>query len=208
MVIHSVPKSIQLLFPKRKWREEGAEGSVFLTFDDGPVPGVTDYVLNELSKRGQKASFFMVGDNVQKHPTLAREVLEAGHRIGNHTFHHLNGFKNSTQVYYENFLKTETTLEDTLGIHTTLFRPPYGLIRPSQVNLIRKTHQIIMWDVLSGDYSKSIAPEKVLENSKKRTKGGSIVVFHDQQKTLEVLPKVLPMYLDSLLGQGFKTELL
>jgi peptidoglycan-N-acetylglucosamine deacetylase len=196
------------MFPKRKWSGGGIGNSVYLTFDDGPVPGVTDYVLEELAKRGQKASFFMVGDNVQKHSSLAQEVLAAGHRIGNHTYHHLNGFKTSSQVYFKNFLNTEAILENVLGIKTTHFRPPYGLIRHSQAELIRKTHQIIMWDVLSGDYSKSIDFVKVLENTKERTKTGSIVVFHDQQKTKEVLPKVLPFYLDFLLDQGLTTELL
>ncbi|GMQ25110.1 polysaccharide deacetylase family protein [Algoriphagus sp. oki45] len=208
MVFHGVPRLIQRLFPNRVWEGDPDTQSVFLTFDDGPVPGITDFVLNELDKRGQKATFFTVGDNVCKNPSLAREVIQAGHQVGNHTHNHLNGWKTDTESYLSNFEKAEKTVEDILGQKTRFFRPPYGLITSTQASAIRKTHQVIMWSVLSGDYRKGISPERVIEQSCKITQNGSVVVFHDQEKTAELLPKVLPHYLDFLLSEGFKTQLL
>ncbi|GAB2496521.1 polysaccharide deacetylase family protein [Algoriphagus taiwanensis] len=208
MVFHGVPSLIQRLFPNRVWENETESQSVFLTFDDGPVPGVTDFVLRELEKRGQKATFFMVGDNVRKNPSLAREVIQAGHQVGNHTHNHLNGWKTDTESYLSNFEKAEKTIEDVLAQKTEYFRPPYGLITSAQASSIRATHQVIMWSVLSGDYRKGILPERVIEQSCKRTRKGSVVVFHDQEKTAEILPKVLPVYLDFLLSEGYQTQLL
>lgn len=207
MIFHSVPKAVQKLFPNRKWCGDGSENQVYLTFDDGPVPGVTDYVLDQLSARGQKATFFMVGDNVGKHPELAKEVLRAGHGIGNHTFHHLKGFRTSQKEYFRDFQKAEDIFQEILGKKTGIFRPPYGSMTPLQSSPIRKSHEIIMWDVLSGDYHPKVNPEKILKETKKRTQAGSIVVFHDQQKTAAVLPKILPQYLDFLSENNFKTAL-
>ncbi|GMQ30333.1 polysaccharide deacetylase family protein [Algoriphagus confluentis] len=207
MVFHGVPRLIQRIFPNRVWEGNPDSQSVFLTFDDGPVPRITDFVLNELDKRGQKATFFVVGDNVNKNPSLAREVIQAGHQVGNHTHNHLNGWKTDTGSYLSNFEKAEKTLEDILSQKTRFFRPPYGLITSSQASAIRTTHQVIMWSVLSGDYRRGISPERVIEQSCKRTQNGSVVVFHDQEKTAELLPKVLPHYLDFLLSEGFKTQL-
>ena len=208
MVFHGVPSLIQRLFPNRVWEGDPDTQSVFLTFDDGPVPGITDFVLNELDKRRQKATFFMVGDNMRKNPNLAREVIQAGHQVGNHTFNHLNGWKTDTASYLSNFEKAEKTIEDILSQKTRFFRPPYGLITSSQASAIRTTHQVIMWSVLSGDYRKGILQERVIEQSCKRTRKGSVVVFHDQEKTAEILPKVLPVYLDFLLSEGYQTQLL
>ncbi|TDQ15025.1 peptidoglycan/xylan/chitin deacetylase (PgdA/CDA1 family) [Algoriphagus boseongensis] len=208
MVFHSVPKPIQLIFPKRKWEGDGKDDQVYLTFDDGPVPGVTDFVLEELSKRDQKATFFMVGDNVRKHSSLAKEVLSEGHGIGNHTYSHLNGYKTSYETYYKDFLVGENIFQDNLGIKTSLFRPPYGLLKHSQAEQVRETHQIIMWSVLSGDYSTALDSSQVLVETQKRTKAGSIVVFHDQEKTTQVLPEILPSFLDFLIDRGLKTALL
>lgn len=184
------------------------EDGLFLTFDDGPVPGVTDYVLNELEKRGQKATFFVVGDNVKKHPELGREILAAGHRIGNHTFSHLNGWKTPVEEYLENVRRCDEILQDQLGISTSLFRPPYGLLKKAQAKSILNSHEIIMWDVLSGDYDLDLSPEKIFEKTSSFSTPGSIVVFHDQEKTKEILPKFLPEYLDFVLERGWKTEVL
>ena len=208
MIFHSVPKAVQKLFPHRKWRGDGSENQVYLTFDDGPVPGITEYVLEQLLLRDQQATFFMVGDNVRKHPELARKVLSAGHGIGNHTFHHLKGFRTTQEVYFRDFQKAENTFQEVFGEKTRIFRPPYGSLTPMQSSPIRQSHEIIMWDVLSGDYHPKANPEKILKETKKRTQAGSIVVFHDQQKTAEVLPKILPQYLDFLSENNFKTALL
>ncbi len=208
MVWHAVPSLIQHLYPARVWSKEDSGNMVYLTFDDGPVPGVTDYVLEELAKRDQKATFFVVGDNVRKNPSLAREILDQGHQIGNHTFHHLNGWKTKRHSYLDNVDLCDRTIEDLLGIKTQLFRPPYGLIRSTQAVEVSRSHQIVMWTMLSGDYDLSLKPELILKNSMRHTREGRIAVFHDQLKTKHVLPKVLPQYLDYIGDMGWKTAVL
>jgi peptidoglycan/xylan/chitin deacetylase (PgdA/CDA1 family) len=190
------------------WVGDPSGDQVYLTFDDGPVPGVTDYVLNELAKRNQKATFFMVGDNVRKHSSLASEVVAQGHHIGNHTFNHLKGWTTSDSEYVENVGKCDWIFEEKLGLQTGLFRPPYGLIRNSQAQVILKSKKIIMWNVLSGDYDRTVPATDVLNKSIQNTRSGSILLFHDQLKTREVLRKVLPDFLDYLTERGFETSFL
>jgi peptidoglycan/xylan/chitin deacetylase (PgdA/CDA1 family) len=208
MVWHSVPRFVQGFFPERIWQGDASRRQVYLTFDDGPVPGVTDFVLEQLEKRGHRATFFMVGDNIRKHRRLALDVLSAGHQIGNHTFNHLNGWKTSDLEYFENARAFDRIVEDSLAIQTSLFRPPYGLLKSSQAKLLSDSKKIVMWNVLSGDYDRSLEPKRILDKTSANTRSGSIVVFHDQQKTQEVLPKVLPVFLDFLRLEGFETALL
>lgn len=208
MVFHTVPRAIQLLFPKRIWKGDASTNQIYLTFDDGPVPGVTDYVLNELAKRNQKATFFMVGDNIRKFPKLANEVLHAGNGFGNHTYNHCNGWKTPNSEYLKNVLAFDRIAGEILGFQTSLFRPPYGLVKNSQAEAILKSKKIVMWNVLAGDYDRSLEGSRIMEKSIQNTQPGSIVVFHDQQKTQEVLPKVLPGYLDFLIERGLETALL
>ena len=208
MVWHTVPTLVQRFFPKRIWTGNPENNRIYLTFDDGPVPGVTDFVLDELAKRSQVATFFVVGDNVRKHPELARRILESGHQIGNHTFNHLNGWKTNLGSYLENIERCQETLRDRLAFEATLFRPPYGLMTQSQAKLVEETHQITMWSVLSGDYDEQMESEKILEKTKIHSNPGKIVVFHDQQKTAGVLPDFLPSYLDYVLDQGWSTSAL
>ncbi|WP_339874344.1 polysaccharide deacetylase family protein [uncultured Algoriphagus sp.] len=208
MVWHTVPALVQQLFPTRLWRKDSEENTVYLTFDDGPVPGVTEYVLEQLGKRRQKATFFVVGDNVRKNPILAKEIISQNHKIGNHTFNHLNGWKTKKHLYLDNIELCDKILEDQLGVKTKLFRPPYGMINQSQALEVSKFHQIVMWDMLSGDYDQRLKSELILKKSIKHTRPGSIVVFHDQLKTKEVLKKILPQYLDFILENGWKTGLL
>lgn len=150
----------------------------------------------------------MVGDNVRKHPTLAREVKEAGHRIGNHTYNHLHGFRTAEDTYVENFWKAENQIQEVLEISTRQFRPPYGMLKNGQAKEILKTHQIVMWNILSGDYAQGISPQRILSKIQQTTKPGSILLFHDQQKTQTILPKFLPDFLDFLQDQGLQTSLL
>jgi len=206
MVWHTVPKVIQHLFPDRLWEDSKEQNSVFLTFDDGPVPGSTDYVLEELDKRGQKASFFMVGENIRKHQYLAKSVIEAGHKVGNHTFNHLNGWKHNTEFYLENVAMCKTELQE-IGVETDLFRPPYGMMKGSQARQLGKNYKLVMWSMLSGDYDLRLTTDLLLLKSKKYTKPGRIVVFHDQQKTRNILPKILPDYLDFIVDQGWETKI-
>ena len=208
MVFHSVPTLIQSFFPNRIWKKPDVGQRIYLTFDDGPVPGVTDYVLNELSKREMKATFFMVGANVEKNPSLAREVLSEGNGIGNHTFHHLDGWKTRLEDYLTDFEACDQMLTETLNVKPKLFRPPYGKMTGQQAKVIKETHELIMWNVLTGDYDRSLSSDHVLKNTFKHTNSGAIVVLHDQEKTKEMIRKVLPDLLDFLADQGFQTATL
>ncbi len=199
MTWHHVPSWIQRLYPKRKWRYDDGSRKVYLTFDDGPVPGATDYVLDALAEKSMKATFFMVGDNIRKNPGLARRVLEEGHSIGNHTFNHLNGWKTSKSEYLQNVQLSTRITEEVLGVTPKVFRPPYGLITSSQAKELTKVFDLVMWDVLSGDYQQRINPEQVKSKTRHWCSPGSIVLYHDQQKTRDILPKVLPDFLEFLI---------
>lgn len=205
MVWHTVPTLVQRFFPERIWNGSPEKNRIYLTFDDGPVPGVTEFVLDELAKRKQVATFFVVGDNVRKYPELARRIHESGHQIGNHTFNHLNGWKTDLKTYLNNVELCQETLRDQLAFEATLFRPPYGLMSQAQSKLVKNTHQITMWSVLSGDYDSQLRSEQILEKTILHSKPGKIVLFHDQEKTKKVLPDFLPNYLDFVLDQGWST---
>ncbi|MFC3880270.1 polysaccharide deacetylase family protein [Algoriphagus namhaensis] len=206
MVWHAVPWWVQNLFPERVWKNNETENSVHLTFDDGPVPGATDYVLKELEVRKMKATFFMVGDNVRKYPNLAKEVLANGHAIGNHTFHHLNGWKTAKDIYMEDITECDRIIQGILGITPRLFRPPYGLMSPNQARLVLKQKKVIMWDVLSGDYDSSLSSDLILKETMKLTKPGSVILFHDQEKTKKMLRDILPPFLDHVLEMNWRTK--
>jgi len=206
MSLVQLPYGLTLLYPNRLWKGPELERKVSLTFDDGPVPGVTDWVLGELAKRGLSATFFMVGDNVRKHSSLGQEVVAAGHQVGNHTYHHLSGWKTSRDAYLKDVAACDVILEDNLGIKTSLFRPPYGWMKPFQARAVAKDKKIVMWSLLSYDFKSSLAAEKIVEACISRTCSGTILVFHDQEKTREQLKKVLPHYLDYLIGEGFTTQ--
>jgi len=203
MILHHVPSLVQKAYPNYTWHKCRTNQQIYLTFDDGPVPGITDKVLDILEKYQYKATFFMVGDNVHKHAALAREVMAAGHLIGNHTYHHIRGNNSSTEEYFADFQKCQHMLGETLEFTATLFRPPYGRISSDQAKEIGKTHEVIMWDVLSGDYNMNISPAKILKKTKKHTQNGSIIVFHDQQKTSGRLPSLLSDFLEYTSGEGF-----
>lgn len=206
MSLVQLPASFSLLFPYRLWKGEELGHKVSLTFDDGPVPGVTDWVLEELAKRGLSATFFMVGDNVRKHASLAQEVIAAGHQVGNHTYRHLSGWKTSTNTYLKDVAACDAIMEEILRKKTTLFRPPYGLMNPFQAREVAKNKKIVMWSLLSYDFDLSLAPEQLIQSCTSRTSPGTIIVFHDQEKTKGQLQKILPNYLDFLIGEGFTTQ--
>ncbi|WP_332913682.1 polysaccharide deacetylase family protein [Algoriphagus boritolerans] len=139
---------------------------------------------------------------------MGKTVLDSGHRIGNHTHNHLNGWRTSNAKYLENIQEFDQELENSLGIHTDLFRPPYGLIKSTQAKAVLKSKRLVMWNMLSGDYDQRIEPSRILSKSIKNTRSGSIVLFHDQQKTKETIREILPEYLDFLKESGLKTSLL
>ena len=179
------------------WRMNTDEKAVYLTFDDGPIPEATPFVLDTLDKFGIKATFFMVGDNVHKHPATYRMVVERGHRIGNHTFNHIGGFRHSSKDYLENTDKANAFL------NTNLFRPPHGWMRMLQFRLLRKHYRVVMWDLVTRDYSKRLTAEDVVNNVKRYTRNGSIITFHDSLKSIDKLRTALPESLQWLKEQGY-----
>lgn len=186
------------LYPLMKWRFPVNEKAIYLTFDDGPIPTVTPWVLDMLNRFNAKATFFCVGNNVSNYPGIYSDILENGHATGNHTYHHLNGWKTATDTYIKN---TEKCAE---LINSSLFRPPYGRLKFSQYSLIAAQYSIIMWDVLSGDYNIKITGEKCLQNIIKNAKEGSIVVFHDSLKAENNLKYALPKVLEYYSEKGFE----
>jgi peptidoglycan/xylan/chitin deacetylase (PgdA/CDA1 family) len=202
------PSFLSKLFPTLLWRVPVEEKILYLTFDDGPIPGPTEFVIEELKKRKARATFFCIGDNVRKHPAVFQKVLAEGHTIGNHTFNHLKGWSTSLEKYLDNIALCESqftthTPGDLKAQHTRLFRPPYGRITNPQIRALRDRYQIVMWDVLTHDYSKSISPEKCLSGTMKAARSGSIVVFHDSLKAERNLTYVLPRFLDHYASRGF-----
>lgn len=193
---------LRWLYPKAIWRLSRKKKAVYLTFDDGPIPEATPFILDTLDRYGIKATFFMVGDNVRKHPEVYRMVVERGHRIGNHTFNHISGFRHSNEEYLANADKANVLL------HTNLFRPPHGWMRFLQFKLLRKHYRIIMWDVVTRDYSRHVSAEQVLEIVKRYTRNGSIITFHDSLKSIEKLHTALPQSIEWLKAQGYTFKVL
>lgn len=173
------------------------EKAVYLTFDDGPIPVITPWVVGLLGQYNIKATFFMVGDNVRKHPEEYRLVVDAGHKVGNHTFNHLKGLSADTRDYIGNVEKANEL------IHSNLFRPPHGLLRRSQYKELSKHYRFIMWDLVTRDYSKRLNGEEVLAIVKRLVRNGSIITFHDSLRSEENLKYALPRAIEWLLGQGY-----
>ena len=197
-MIFRTPFILPWLYPTLLWRGDAGAKEIFLTFDDGPVPGPTEFVLDTLKQARVKATFFSIGDNVKKHPQIFQRIAEEGHAIGNHTFNHMKGWNNSDDDYLTNIEQCDLAL----GFKTYLFRPPYGRIKRSQVQKLGR-YKIVMWDVLTSDYSKSMSPQKCLAGSIRATRPGSIVVFHDSLKAQRNMTYALPRYIDHFLNQGF-----
>lgn len=190
-----------MLYPETIWRIPRKYKTVYLTFDDGPVPEVTPWVLNILDHYNIKATFFCVGDNVARHKELYQEILNRGHLTGNHTQNHIQGMKFRTKNYLKN-VEAANTL-----INSPLFRPPHGHMRFRQKVALQKAgYHIIMWDVVSRDYSRKLTPDEVFENVKKYTRNGSIIVFHDSLKAQRNLKEVLPKAIEWLLAEGYQIK--
>jgi peptidoglycan/xylan/chitin deacetylase (PgdA/CDA1 family) len=199
------PYAVRKLYSSLIWRMPSTEKKVYLTFDDGPIPTVTPWVLEVLKKHNAQATFFCIGENVEKHPEVYEQILTEGHAVGNHTYNHLNGWKTRDEEYFRNIEKCATL------VNSKLFRPPYGKIKRSQIkNLtshISHLKSIIMWDVLSYDYDPTVSPEKCLRNVLRYTRPGSIIVFHDSLKARKNLEYVLPTVLEQLSLQGFEFDI-
>lgn len=203
MWIEQPPLFYRLLFPEALWRiQRRGRKVVYLTFDDGPIPEETPWVLDLLDKYGIKATFFMVGDNVRRHPELFEEIKRRGHSYGNHTMHHLQGIKESATTYLRDITEADALID------SSLFRPPHGIIYPTQAKLIRRHYNIVMYDLVTRDYSKRINGEQVLDNVKRYVRNGSIIVFHDSIKAHTNMRYALPRAIEWLKEQGYEFELL
>ena len=200
----TVPKLIQIAYPKRIWSLPKEKDQVFLTFDDGPIPDVTPWVLSELQRYEAKATFFCIGDNIRKHPEIFQQVIADGHAIGNHTQHHLNGWNTSFDQYIEEVAAFEETFKNNTKLSLSLFRPPYGKITSKQARqVLKEGYQIVMWSILSYDYDTNVSEEQCLQNVLKYLKPGAIVVFHDSLKAEKNLRQVLPKVLETIQEKGW-----
>lgn len=199
--ITKTPTWIQKAFPQLIWKYPTTEKKLFLTFDDGPIPIVTEWVLEELAKYEVKATFFCVGHNVEKHPRVYQKILQAGHQVGNHTYHHLNAWKTPVVDYVKNIALCQKK------VASPLFRPPYGKLTPAHFKPLREKFRFIMWDVLSSDFNANLPPADCWDNVVKKTEKGSIIVFHDSLKSFATLQYVLPKLLVYYLDQGYTFEI-
>ncbi len=197
------PRLIKYLFPNLSTNIPNNNKQIFLTFDDGPTPQVTEFVLDLLDKYNAKATFFCIGDKIEKHSEILIKIKQQGHKIGNHTFNHDDAWKTKNSEYLSSINKTEFLLKQN-GIISNLFRPPFGRITPSKIKLLKKNnYKIIMWTRVAGDFSKNISPELVAEKLVKKTKQGDIIVFHDSNKAEQNLRKMLPIVLKGLFENNF-----
>ena len=184
------------------WKITTTEKIIYLTFDDGPTPEITEWTLATLKSFNAKATFFCVGSNVVKYPEIFQQIISEGHAVGNHTHHHLNGWHTNNEDYLRNIKKCEKV------VTSNLFRPPYGRIKKSQYELIKEEYQVIMWDVLSGDFDSKTTPEKCLSNIIDNTTEGAIIVFHDSLKAASNLKYTLPKVLEYFVEQGYRFEVI
>jgi peptidoglycan-N-acetylglucosamine deacetylase len=202
MILERPLDFLRVFYPGATWKVKGKEKTIYLTFDDGPVPEITPLVLDILDKFNIKATFFCVGDNVVKFPEVYAEVLRRGHRVGNHTFNHLKGFEHSTEQYLNNVKKAADVIE------SNLFRPPYGRIKPKQLRLLCKEYKVILWDLITRDYNPMLTADFIMANIRKLSRNGSIVVFHDSIKSQKNLFAVLPIAIEYWMAEGYEFGLL
>jgi len=196
------PRFLRPLFGKLTWRVKTKSKLIYLTFDDGPVPEVTPQVLDILDEYGWKATFFCVGDNVRKYPEVYQEVLRRGHRVGNHSFNHIRGYRYPVEDYVDNVKKASVYIE------SRLFRPPHGRITFSQIKALKEDYDIVMWDVITFDYDRKKKPEQIMQTLRRYLRRGSVVVFHDSIKAKENVLTVLPQALAYWKEKGYSFGLL
>lgn len=197
MFIEQPPYIVRALYPGALWRMNPNEKTVYLTFDDGPIPGITPWVLDLLDKYNIKATFFLVGDNIRKHPDEFRQIIERGHRVGNHTYNHIRGFEYKAEDYLANTEKANQMIQ------SDLFRPPHGHMGMKQYYALRSKYKIVMWDLVTRDYSKHLNGPQVFSKVKKYVRNGSIITFHDSFKAEENMKYALPRSIEWLKEQGY-----
>ena len=197
MLIEQPARFLRLLYPHALWRMSTEERAVYLTFDDGPIPEATPFILDTLALFDAKATFFMVGDNVHKHPELYEDVIRRGHQVGNHTYHHLGSFKHWTLTYAVDVTKAQAL------IPSPYFRPPHGWLRHSVYWWVKHHYRVVMWDLVTRDYSKWLNGDDVYNNVRRYARNGSIITFHDSLKSIDKLKTALPDSLQWLKEQGY-----
>ncbi|RYG44251.1 MAG: polysaccharide deacetylase family protein [Chitinophagaceae bacterium] len=203
------PKVIAWFFNHFEWRVPTREKVVYLTFDDGPIPDITPFVLDTLKQYGAKATFFTIGANVVKHRDIFRAISKSGHAIGNHTFHHVKGWKTDYSAYLEEVRMCAEVIASGHPAEVKLMRPPYAKITRKQANALQKLgYRIVMWDILSADFDEKISPKKCLENVIRNIRPGSIVIFHDSQKAWNNMKYALEGTLEYLKKNGYRCETL
>lgn len=210
MNFFKTPALLKYAYPDLLWDMKGQQRKspfICITFDDGPMPEITDFVLETLRKYQAKATFFCVGENVQKYPHLYRSVIGDNHLVGNHTHNHLNGWKTESSTYFENIRLCEDAMKQQSTINLPerkLFRPPYGKIKKSQIRQLKHDYAIVMWDILSGDFDPNFDEERCLKKSIAHTQSGTIIIFHDSYKAEKNIRYVLPRYLDHFAQAGYR----
>ncbi len=202
MIIEQPSKWLRWIYPSALWRMDPTEHSVYLTFDDGPIPESTPFILDTLREHGVKATFFMVGENVQRYPELYHRILEEGHSVGNHTYNHMGSLRHYVVTYVKNTEKANEL------IHSDLFRPPHGWMWLGAYNVLRRKYKIVMWDLVTRDYSHLLNAFDVLRNVVLYSRNGSIITFHDSLKSIEKLHYALPASIRYLKDQGYEFKTL
>lgn len=197
MIIEQPATYLRWLYPRALWRMDHHEKVVYLTFDDGPIPESTPFILDTLRRYGVKATFFMVGDNVRKYLELYERILAEGHQVGNHTHNHISGFRHGIHEYCYNVEKANAY------IRSHLFRPPHGWMRPDQYAILSRKYKVVMWDLVTRDYSKWMTASDVVRNVQRYTRPGSIITFHDSLKSIDKLHTALPASIEWLRNEGY-----
>lgn len=199
MYLRYIPDWARWLLPEAIYDFQSAnEDAIYLTFDDGPIPVITEYILSELDKYNAKATFFCVGENVQKHPDIFKKLIDGGHAIGNHTLNHIDGYKTPAIKYYKNVLKADEL------INSPLFRPPYGRITYSQSKALKKKgFKLVLWSLLTADFDIKLSPQNVWSYIQSNIKRGDILVLHDNIKSFEKIKFVLPLILELAASNGW-----
>ena len=197
MILFKTPRLVELLFSSKMWGFSRSENSVYLTFDDGPDPQITPWILDFLHEQKLKATFFCVGENVLKYPHIFARIKQEGHSVGNHTMNHLKGTKTPLKSYIQNVEEADKLIQ------STLFRPPYGRMTFRQTQLLKKRYKIIMWSWLSNDFNKKISPEYILKKAATQIQQGDIIVLHDNSKTAERIQLILPELIHIITQKGF-----
>ena len=192
------PSLTKYLFPSLVWKKNTDQKKIWITFDDGPDEKVTPYLINVLEKFNIKATFFIIGNQAKKYPELVKLIINNGHKIGNHSFSHLNGFSTNNNKYFEDVEQAKKYID------SDIFRPPYGKITPSQIKSLKKDFKIIMWDIMSWDFKENIYPNKIYKNVIDNVENGSIILFHNNLKSYKNLKKSLELILEKLKEQEYQ----